>query len=353
MPHPTLRFFPLALLLILLVCPPVFSDELDDWIAEGFATIDAVQTLPIARVLTGQDSLDDQPIESRHVFHPDHAPAMDYLVEQMEASGLTASLEPFPCPAPDCANLIVEIPGKTDPATVWIVDAHWDSTNGVDDLAPAPGAVDNASGVIAVLQILAAAAHYEFEQTLRFILFDAEEIGLLGSRYHAKQARQQGQTLEVVLNLDVPGWRMDRFDFAFANSDLPTWPHLQRMMELSELYPSGTGLFGVPLDLIDNSNMGSFWNEGFRGMMIGSLYALTGKMNTARDTLDNLDLEQCTSVAKILFATLATEAGILGPKPDDEPDDDDDNDDNEDSVIEGDDDDRAESDDDSDDGCGC
>ena len=105
--------------------------------------------------------------------------------------------------------------------------------------------------------------------------------------------------------------------------------------------------------MIDTADMSSFWDEGYNGLMVGSLYALTGWMNTEQDTYEKLDLEQCANVARIMVAYLALETDILGPAATDDDDSDDDDDDTGEDDVSPDDDSRTDSDDDDDDESGC
>jgi hypothetical protein len=175
---------------------------------------------------------------------------------------------------------------------------------------------------------------------------------------HAAAAQERGDLIRLVANLDVPGWRFPFVNAAFANSDLAGWPDLRTLNRIPDRYPVGTEIIGVPAPFIENSNISPFWNNGYHGFTLGSLYALAPWMNTAEDTYNKLDVEQCANVARALVAYVGERAGVLGgsdddsatddttdiPSPDDTAGDDDDGAD--DTVAE------APSDDD-DNGCGC
>ena len=82
---------------------------------------------------------------------------------------------PFPT-----SNIIVEIPGVSRPEEVVLVGAHYDAFHG--------GADDNSTGMAAVLELARVLSQYKFERTLRFVGFDMEEFGLIGSsRYIHEQ----------------------------------------------------------------------------------------------------------------------------------------------------------------------
>ncbi len=349
--------------------PALAQVEADPLAAETIQCVSLDEITQDAQALTGQIETEYGRIKSRHVDHPDHEIAQEYLASRLEQEGFTVRWDYFDYLSNDeCANLIVEIPGSENPENIWIVGAHYDSTNGVDSSEPAQGAVDNASGVVIVMQALFALADYRFADTIRFIFFDAEEVGLVGSRHHAEQAHAGGENIVLMFNLDVPGWRFPGVNAAFANSDFPSWPFLSELNKIPGRYACGTAMVGVPLPAIDTANMASFWDVGYRAFMVGSLYELTGWMNTARDTYDKLDLEQCANTARIVTAYVAEQAGILeriDPDDDDVNDDVDDDDDDDDDWVDDDgDDDAAQDDDDnapasdSDDdddsgGCGC
>lgn len=301
------------------------------FVLDAFESVSPDEILMDAEILTGQTDYLDENIQSRHVSHPDHALTVEYLSYRLESLGLEVWHEDFDCPGTqECENLIVELPGNSDSGSIWIVGAHFDSTNGYDSALPAQGAVDNASGVIVVLQAIAALRDYYFEDTIRFILFDAEEVGLVGSEFHAQSASDRGEQIELMVNLDVAGWRVPGVNYIFSNSDWPSWPDLQLLNDIALLYPTGTNHLGVPVEAIDSADMASFWDEGYNAFMIGSLYALTGWMNTELDTFDKLDLEQCANVSRLVIAYMAHRAVILDEIPpiDDDDDDNDDNDDN-------------------------
>ncbi len=331
----------ILLLFILIFSNTAIGDDHqpDPLILDAFDSVSIEEMTMDARVLCGEMEYDGNLILSRHVQHPHHNRAMEYLHQRLEVLGFEVWQENFDCSGPeDCANLVVEIPGLFNPDIYWIIGAHYDSTNGEDPTEPAPGAVDNSSGIIIVLQTLTALRDFGFSDSLRFILFDAEEVGLLGSEYHAKSARQRNDDIALMINLDVPGWRPGDINQVFSSSDLPSWPDLQIMNRIAPQYPIGTGHIGVPAPSIDSSDMASFWNEGYAGFLVGGLYALTGWMNTGMDTYEKLDVEHCVNVAKLIIAYVGERAGITdSPEPDD---DDDDNDDDSDDV---DDDDEADS----------
>ena len=72
-----------------------------------------------------------------------------------------------------------------------------------DDLGPldfeataaqaiAPGVTDDGSGTAAVMELARVMSQYQFDKTIVFVAFAAEEIGLSGSQVYAEMAKQTG-----------------------------------------------------------------------------------------------------------------------------------------------------------------
>jgi hypothetical protein len=93
-------------------------------------------------------------------------------------------------------NLVLELKGKSKPREVIYVGAHYDTiTHDKEKMIftperKAPGADDNASGVMALLSIARELAAQKRDRTIRFVAFDYEEIFFLGSYALAKDVRK-------------------------------------------------------------------------------------------------------------------------------------------------------------------
>jgi hypothetical protein len=73
----------------------------------------------------------------------------------------------------------------------------------------APGADDNASGVVAILESAKIMSCYAFKNTVKFIACTGEEQGLYGSTYYADDAQSRGEDIRGVIAFDMPGWAGD------------------------------------------------------------------------------------------------------------------------------------------------
>jgi hypothetical protein len=88
--------------------------------------------------------------------------------------GLDVALEPFLYGGNTYYNVVATMQGSTYPDQEYIIGAHFDSVNN-------PGADDNASGTALVLEAARILSQYQSDYTIRFIAFDREEQGLIGS----------------------------------------------------------------------------------------------------------------------------------------------------------------------------
>lgn len=107
----------------------------------------------------------------------------------------------------DCAvepattwNVVGELTGTDAPDELVVVGGHLDS----HDIGP--GAYDNAAGAVVVMEAarLLAAQRRHLKRTVRFIGFAGEEVGILGSHYHAKAHAAELQQARFMLNCDMP-----------------------------------------------------------------------------------------------------------------------------------------------------
>ncbi|QTC87737.1 M28 family peptidase [Brevundimonas pondensis] len=113
------------------------------------------------------------------------------------------------------SNILARLPGATHPDETVMFGAHWDAygratpKNG-DDIYN--GAVDNATGVAAVLELARLFAEGPRpERSTVFVSWAAEETGLLGAEYYAANPVWPLETTVANINMDslLPGTEID------------------------------------------------------------------------------------------------------------------------------------------------
>lgn len=111
--------------------------------------------------------------------------------------------------APNGVNIVDVLgiqPGR-DPNRVVIVQGHIDSrvTDVMDFTSDAPGANDDASGTVLVLEAARLLAGKKFDATIVYAALSGEEQGLLGGTLLAETAKERGWVVTAVLNNDIVG----------------------------------------------------------------------------------------------------------------------------------------------------
>src|SRR5262245_1986581 len=135
------------------------------------------------------------------------AKGYDFLLEQMNSWHYPAgNIEQDPFLGTGGAtwkNLILTIPGQTNPSDIVVMSAHFDTTSG-NPTALAPGANDNGTGSATVFEAARLLRQFRFQRTIKLIWFTGEEQGTVGSEAYVADHSMAGYL--GVVNLDMFGW---------------------------------------------------------------------------------------------------------------------------------------------------
>jgi hypothetical protein len=105
-------------------------------------------------------------------------------------------------------NVVATLKG-TDPndKRIFIMSGHMDNmrTKVMDSVGDAPGADDDGSGTVAVMECARVMSRHAFPATIIFVTVAGEEQGLIGAYYMAKKAKKENWAIEAVLNNDIMG----------------------------------------------------------------------------------------------------------------------------------------------------
>ncbi len=220
----------------------------------------------------------------------------------------------------DYRNLILKIPAANGNAKPPIlIGAHYDT------VPNSPGADDNASGVAVLLELARIFASQPANTPVQFVAFDLEEYGLQGSQHYAEQLQQQGQSLRLMLSLEMLGYRNsnpdsqryppglkyfypNRGDFIALIGNIPTLFDLIRLGRSirqvgtpCEWLPAGWR--GLVVPDTRRSDHSPFWDRGDRAMMVTDTANLRNPhYHQPSDTLETLDLDFLTEVCEGLAA---------------------------------------------------
>lgn len=156
---------------------------------------------------------------SRHTHHPGNAHAVEALVDDLcliAPGRLQVSRHCFTHDQRVLTNVVATLPASgEDVEGIVVVSAHLDSTAKEESdycgsIDPAPGADDNASGIAGVLAAAHAFASLESLRTqrreIRFLLFNCEEHGRVGSIKYAEAQAALGAKIVGVFQMDMIGY---------------------------------------------------------------------------------------------------------------------------------------------------
>ncbi len=153
----------------------------------------------------GTGLLPDLVADATRLDQASSAERFDAVLALLRQRDLSFEIQPFTAsrteehPRVDGRNVVVDVgTGDRD----LIVGAHADAVV-LDDGSLSHGMVDNAAAVAVLVRVAAALQDYALQHRVRVVLFDLEELGLLGSR-HFVESLGPGRVAGMV-NLDIAG----------------------------------------------------------------------------------------------------------------------------------------------------
>ena len=198
-------------------------------------------------------------------------------------------------------SVIARIEGKSD--EIVVISAHLDSIAGYfnSESAEAPGADDNGSGSMTILEIFRILTIAEKpESTIEFHWYSAEEAGLLGSQAVSSNYLQQQINVKACLHMDMTGYNPSNemgIVTDFVNRDLTNF-----VMDLAVEYLS--------IPIVETrcgyacSDHASWTRAGYP-----SAFAIESKFNESnpyihskKDLIENLDMDHIVEFVKLGLA---------------------------------------------------
>ena len=319
------------------------------WTLLGLATLFAISGLLHAEQVTTDKERIIKTVRflseenfPRVATHTNKERTIDYIIESITAAGLEATRgdfaltqiigdSDFSVPPSKRGRESVEIEvnrsslanihalkkGRTDKRI--IIGAHYDI------VSVSPGADDNASGVAVLIEL----AHLlkttaELNCDVELVSYDMEEVGLWGSRYHARKLKNQNVNVACMLCLDMVGYFSDE-----ANSQRYPVAGMSRlygtrgdflamvgrsedaklMADVQEVFRKTTSLkiqsFPTPNllgPLFARSDHAPFWWEGYSALFFTDTADFRNKnYHRKTDTWDTLDYDRLSQVPVGLY----------------------------------------------------
>jgi aminopeptidase YwaD len=102
-------------------------------------------------------------------------------------------------------NVAGYVKGTAVPDSFLVVTAHYDHLGRMGAKTVFPGAHDNASGTVMMLELMRHYARNPHRYSIAFIAFGAEEAGLVGSKFFVENPLMPLASIRFLLNLDLEG----------------------------------------------------------------------------------------------------------------------------------------------------
>ncbi len=212
-------------------------------------------------------------------------------------------------------NIIGSITGQKTENDYYIIDGHYDT------IPSTPGADDNASGTAGMLEAMRVLSQFNFKKGIRFIGFDMEELGLIGSRYYARNI-SNGENILGMINFEMIGYTCKNEpecrDFVNADSSIYNI-RSSFATEMSDTFLQ-IGRSYVPqlkiTPVLDNgdpnfrrSDHAPFWDIGVDALFIADGANFRNPhYHQPTDKLITLDIDFVTNIVKTAVGTIATMA---------------------------------------------
>ena len=263
----------------------------------------------------------------------------DLLEQRITEANLSSEKHEFDFGSYTGENFIGTHLGTTNDDEIYILDGHYD---GVDD---SPGADDNGTAVAGMLEAMRILSNYNFQKTIRFIGFDLEEEGLLGSAAYVEDVTVN-ENIAGVLNFEMIGYYSDEVNsqelpqgfnilFPDAYTEVESDDFRGNFIanigkanqnEWEQAYATAATTYVPELRVItfaapDNwltltpdlgrSDHAPFWVAGQPATMLtGTANFRNPYYHSPNDTYETIDFDFMTNVVKAAVATLAEEAGL-------------------------------------------
>ncbi len=241
----------------------------------------------------------------------------DYIREQMSERGIGLVEQRFSHQGDTGINLVGSLIGAAGADQYYLIDGHYDT------VATSPGADDNASGTAGMLEAMRVLSQFNSERSIRFVGFDKEELGLVGSRHYARNL-PTNETVLGMINFEMIGYTCTSQPECqnFPNADTSIYnirSSSAQSMSDTFIAVGNTHVPGLKIgSTFDDgdfnfrrSDHAPFWDIGVDALFItdGANFR-TPHYHQSSDLLQSLDTGFMANVVKTAVGTLASKAGV-------------------------------------------
>ena len=236
------------------------------------------------------------PLLTRRASVAQRATAREYLRDQLVAWGVPATLESYG----NGTNVVAVLPATTGATSpIIVVGGHYDG------VSASPAAADDGTGTaLAMVAARYLAGLARRDLPIHVVLFDQEEIGLVGSTAYAGRLFAAEAVVDSVHSFDMISFDGD------GDNALELWSATPSVAATYELHagPRNIPLRQVAFELSDHQ---SFLERGFPTVGASEEFVSgdhTPHYHRATDTYDKIDFAYLTRMTRLALAVISDRA---------------------------------------------
>jgi hypothetical protein len=218
-----------------------------------------------------------------------------YMKESFEAAGVPARILQFTSDYGRGYNVEATLEGTEGEKHLWVT-AHLDSVHNA-------GANDNASGLVLLLLTAGALERLDLKQTVHFVAYDLEEVGLIGSSYYVagpvSSIRNQDGDRAIIgnINTDMVGYERDEFNAVLGDCG-QAGAIDEAILQASERLGSPVAIGEYCLGRTDHKR---FWDAGLPAVVLtdGAMFDGYPWYHTPDDTMDKMNIAYLRSMIEL------------------------------------------------------
>lgn len=197
-------------------------------------------------------------------------------------------------------NVIATIPGSKHPEEIIAFGAHFDS------VPFSTGVYDNGAGSVIIMELLRYFKENPPARTLQFMWYGSEEVGLLGSKAYVEAHKEELESYQLMINVDVAG--------AILGKDIALVTAEQSLVDYTDFLFKQAGMaVGVKQDIYSSDSI-PFADAGVPGINFCRFGAPGAAfIHDRRDVIDFLSAESLekTTEKVLLFAKEIINAAVM------------------------------------------
>ncbi|MCE1164774.1 MAG: M20/M25/M40 family metallo-hydrolase [Bacteroidetes bacterium] len=244
-------------------------------------------------------------ISSRYYASTSNPMAAQFIFERLQSYGYTPR---YQTNSSTSVNVLAVKTGTKYPNQYYVISSHYDD---MPSSGLAPGADDNASGTVAVLEAARILKNFNTDYSIIFATFDEEERGLYGSKAFVDTSYFHGDSIVCCLNFDMIAYDANNDGKCTIVYNTPSEGCANDYISAMRTYAPSMNPIKL-YDLTANSDHASFWTRNYKAFMnIEDENELTPYYHTSNDKFSSLNTTYFMNIVRSAISALASMSNNL------------------------------------------